>query len=205
MHGCLGNQTQGGVNMIHNIDNSQQLGYTASASYQRSVTAASVTFNSVTGSDNGNLFSLDQVNFSYFKIEESTTYSASGAIQSAAETAYDLLRGYVLDIFEKQGLDSSFSIGEETIDLETVTSEQAQELIADDGYFGIEQTSDRIVDFAIGISGSDPSRLDAILEGIEQGFNEALEAFGGWLPDISYDTYDAVLEKLDNWANTAQA
>ena len=80
----------------------------------------------------------------------------------------------------------------------------AQAMIAEDGYFGVEQTSDRIVDFAIGIAGGDPSRLDAILAGVEQGFNEALEAFGGWLPDISYQTYDAVLAKLDAWANGEQ-
>ena len=190
--------------MIQNIDNSQQLGYTANASYQRSITGAQLTVSSVSGSDNDNLFSVDQVSFSYFKIEESATYSSTGSIASAAETAYDLLRGFVLDIFEKQGLDTTISIGEQSIDLETLTVESAQELIADDGYFGVEQTSDRIVDFAIGISGDDPSRMDAILEGIERGFNEALEAFGGWLPDISYTTYDAVIEKLDAWANGVQ-
>ena len=191
--------------MIQNIENSQQLGYSVNASYQRSVTAARLDFNSVSGGDKDNLFSLDQVSFSYFRIEESATYSSTGSIQSAAESAYDLLRGYVLDVFEKQGLDFNISIGEDSFDLRTLTPEKAQELVADDGYFGVEQTSDRIVDFAKGISGDDPSRIDAILEGIEKGFNEALEAFGGWLPDISYNTYDAVLEKLDDWANGAQA
>ena len=40
-------------------------------------------------------------------------------------------------------------------------------------------------------------------EGVNQGFNEAMEAFGGWLPDISYDTLDTVMEKLDAWAADA--
>jgi hypothetical protein len=35
---------------------------------------------------------------------------------------------------------------------------------------------------------------------VENGFQEALDAFGGRLPDISYDTYDAVMKKLDDWA-----
>ena len=37
-------------------------------------------------------------------------------------------------------------------------------------------------------------------EFIEKGFQEALDAFGGWLPDISYDTLDSVMAKLDEWA-----
>jgi hypothetical protein len=57
----------------------------------------------------------------------------------------------------------------------------------------------------MGIAGGDHSRLDAIKEGVEKGFNEALEAFGGWLPDISYDTYDAVMNKLDTWAESNSA
>jgi len=28
----------------------------------------------------------------------------------------------------------------------------------------------------------------------------ALESFGGSLPEISYQTHDAVMEKLDEWA-----
>lgn len=189
--------------MIQNIENSQQLGYTANASYQRNITAARMTVNSVSGSDNEDFFSVDQVSFSYFKIEESATYSSTGVIQSVSETAYDLLRGYVLDVFEKQGLDSTFSIGGETINLETLTSEKAQALVGSDGYFGVEQTSDRIVNFAVGIAGNDPDRLETILEGVQQGFNEALEAFGGWLPEISYETYDRVIEKLNSWAEVA--
>ena len=63
----------------------------------------------------------------------------------------------------------------------------------------MEQTSDRIFQFATGIAGGDTSRIEAIKEGITRGFAEAKEAFGGWLPDISYDTYDAVMKKLDDW------
>jgi hypothetical protein len=40
---------------------------------------------------------------------------------------------------------------------------------------------------------------------VDKGFNEALEAFGGTLPEISYKTYDAVMEKLDAWAENAKS
>ena len=38
---------------------------------------------------------------------------------------------------------------------------------------------------------------------MESGFEEALDAFGGWLPDLSHDTYDAVMDKLDDWAGVS--
>ena len=39
---------------------------------------------------------------------------------------------------------------------------QAQADIADDGYWGVEQTSDRILDFAKALSGDDPDKADAM-------------------------------------------
>ena len=64
-----------------------------------------------------------------------------------------------------------------------------------------EATSERIFQLAVGIAGGDPSKIDEIRQGIEKGFQGALEAFDGWLPEISYDTYDAVMAKLDTWAS----
>lgn len=140
--------------------------------------------------------------------ETLATYSSSLNItRDIKGDGFDLLRGLVLNILKEQGIDFKIATGKagaEEIDISQLTQEDAQALIADDGYFGVDKTSDRIVDFAIGIAGGDPSRLDAIKEGVDKGFAEALEAFGGQLPDISYDTYDAVMKKLDDWAeNTA--
>lgn len=188
--------------MIDIIDNSQ-FNYSTSSTHQRTVTGAHLSITNQSGENNGS-FAGDQVSFSYFKVEESYTYSSAGSIQSATDAAYDLLRSFVIDTFEKQGMDFTLSIGGDEVDLRELTQQDAQELVAVDGYFGVEQTSDRIVDFATGIAGNDPTRLEAILEGVERGFNEALEAFGGWLPDISYQTYDAVMEKLDVWASETQ-
>ncbi len=142
----------------------------------------------------------DTVSINYNK-EVSMTYSSSLTIQTGeGQDEYNLLRGLVINMLNEQGINFKVANGDKEIDISQISQEEAVELIADDGYFGVEQTSDRIFEFAIGIAGGDPSRLDAIKEGIENGFNEALEAFGGWLPDISYDTYDAVMNKLDAWA-----
>lgn len=140
----------------------------------------------------------------YQSLDVSATYSASLSVESSdGQDQYSLLRSLVLNMFKEQGIDFKVSIGDKEIDFSTISQQEATELIAEDGYFGVEQTSDRIVDFAIAASGDDPSRLAAIKEGVEKGFNDALEAFNGWLPDISYTTYDAVIDKLDAWADQA--
>ena len=78
---------------------------------------------------------------------------------------------------------------------------QAQADIADDGYWGVEQTSDRILDFAKALSGDDPDKADAMLEAFKKGFEQATKAWGDKLPDISQTTYDAVVEKFNKWKN----
>ena len=145
-------------------------------------------------------FSTDQVSLSYSS-ETVTTYNSSLSLEKKMGDGYDLLRGLVLNIFKDQGLDYKIATDSSEIDMSTLTPEKAQELIADDGYFGVEKTSDRIVKFAIGMAGGDPARIDAIRQGVDDGFQQALDAMGGWLPDISYDTYDSVMQKLDDWVN----
>lgn len=141
----------------------------------------------------------DRVSLSY-SAESVFTYDSSMTLQGVRNDGYDLLRGLVLNIFKEQGLDYKIAAGDTEIDLSTLTPEDAQDLIADDGYFGVDKTSQRIFDLAVGIAGGDPARVDAIREGVDKGFQEAFDTFGGWLPDISYDTYDAVMKKLDDWA-----
>ncbi|MBM9616504.1 hypothetical protein JWJ90_19750 [Desulfobulbus rhabdoformis] len=133
------------------------------------------------------------------KSSSALTYNGTMQLQDMAEAGYDKLRAWVANLLQEQGLNTKISMGETEVNLETIEPEQAQELISEDGYFGVEKTSERIFQFAIGIAGGDTSRIEAIKEGIDQGFAAAKEAFGDWLPDISYDTYDAVMEKLDNW------
>ncbi len=141
----------------------------------------------------------DKVTLSYSS-ESITTYDSSMTLQGNQGDGFDLLRGLVLNMFKEQGIDSKIAIGDKNIDISTLTPAEAQDLVADNGYFGVEQTSQRIFDLAVGIAGGDPARLDAIRAGVEKGFQEAKKAMGDWLPDISYKTYDAVIQKLDDWA-----
>lgn len=88
--------------------------------------------------------------------------------------------------------------GNFTVDAETKA--QAQADIAEDGYWGVNQTSDRIVDFAKALCGGDPDKIEEMKAAFEKGFKQAKETWGGELPEISQKTYDAVLEKFDAWA-----
>jgi hypothetical protein len=138
--------------------------------------------------------------------EVSETYSRSAITrQEITGDGFDLLRGLVANLLREQGIDYKVANAIEEIDISQLRPEEAQALIADDGYFGVAQTSDRIADFAIALAGGGPSRLAVIKEAVEQGFNEASDALGGWLPDISFQTHDAVMEKLDAWAQQGAA
>ncbi|RDU23452.1 hypothetical protein [Anaerosacchariphilus polymeriproducens] len=93
---------------------------------------------------------------------------------------------------------SFLASGDFTVDAETKA--QAQEDISEDGYWGVEQTSERIVEFAKALSGGDPSKSQAMKDAFIEGFNAATKAWGKELPSISKDTYDAVMNKFDEWS-----
>lgn len=76
--------------------------------------------------------------------------------------------------------------------------EEAKALVSEEGYFGIAQTSERMANFVLMGGGDDLERLQAGREGMIRGFNEAEEIWGGKLPDISYETLDKALKKIDD-------
>ena len=76
---------------------------------------------------------------------------------------------------------------------------QAQEDISENGYWGVEQTSQRILDFAKALSGGDASKADLLLDAFKKGYEEATGAWGKELPEISKKTYEAVEEKFAAW------
>lgn len=80
---------------------------------------------------------------------------------------------------------------------------QAQADIAEDGYWGVNQTSDRIIQFATALTGGDPNKIEEMREAFKNGFKQAEETWGGSLPEISQKTYDAVMEKFDKLAEEA--
>lgn len=84
----------------------------------------------------------------------------------------------------------------------TVTAEakeEAQKAIGEGGYWSAEKTSDRIVEFAKALTGGDPSKVEEMRNAIDKGFKEATKTWGKDLPDITNNTYDLIMDKLDAW------
>ncbi len=114
----------------------------------------------------------------------------------------------VNSLFDKQAEKNSFASfadlseaiknGSVQVDPETVA--KAKEDIAEGGYYSVGKTSDRLVDFAKAISGGNPDKIGEMRDAVIKGFEEAEKAWGGKLPQISKDTFNATMDKFDSWA-----
>ena len=76
---------------------------------------------------------------------------------------------------------------------------QAQEDISENGYWGVEQTSERILDCAKALAGGDSAYADELLEAFKKGYEQATGAWGKDLPELCQNTYKAVEEKFAAW------
>lgn len=92
---------------------------------------------------------------------------------------------------------SFLASGKFTVD--PATKLQAQQDIAADGYYGVEQTASRIFDFASALAGDDEEAMKKMQAAFEKGFAQAEKTWGGKLPDISYQTKDAVSKKFEDY------
>lgn len=138
-------------------------------------------------------------------VTKKTDYALVNKLKQDAEQRTAQLRSLVEKMMTKQGAaigtaDSMWNfLAKGDFEVDAATKAQAEKDIAEDGYWGVEQTSDRILDFAKALSGNDPEKADLLLDAFKKGFQEATKSWGDKLPDISQRTYDAVVEKFDNW------
>ena len=88
-------------------------------------------------------------------------------------------------------------IGYEGGPIAELSQEEAAELVSEDGFFGITQTSERIANFVINGAGGNESTMRAGREGMLLGFAQAEEMWGGELPEISQQTMQAAIEMVD--------
>lgn len=128
-------------------------------------------------------------------------------LKADQQARLEQMQNLVKDMFLKQGqtianTDDMWKMlaeGNFTADAQTI--EDAKEAISEDGYWGVEQTSQRIFDFAHALTGGDKDKMEDMLEAVKKGFGEATKSWGRDLPDITNQTYDAVLEKFDAYQN----
>jgi len=128
-------------------------------------------------------------------------------LKADSQNRINQMQSLVSQMFKKQGIQigtaddmwRTLASGNFTADAATIA--QAKEDISEDGYWGVKQTSDRIFDFAMALSGGDEETMEKMKAAVEKGFKLATKSWGRELPGISNDTYDAVMEKFDNFFN----
>ena len=78
-----------------------------------------------------------------------------------------------------------------------LSSDEARELVSENGLFGIANTAERIAGFVLSGAGDDIEKLKAGREGVAKGFEDAKKIWGGELPEIAQKTIAKTLETLD--------
>jgi len=90
-----------------------------------------------------------------------------------------------------------------TFQLSEAERAEAQQLISEDGFFGVKQTTARIMDFAKALVGADASeeKIEKMRDAVQKGFDIVARMFGGFdkLPDVTKQTHAAIMEAFDNW------
>lgn len=141
------------------------------------------------------------------------TYTANtelvNKLKADAEARTKQLQNIVQQLMTKQGQTYNTAndiwkfLASGDFEVDAATKAQAQADVAEDGYWGVEQTSDRIIDFATALTGGDPDKIEDMREAFKTGYQQAEDAWGGELPEISKQTYDAVMQKFDKLAEEA--
>lgn len=135
----------------------------------------------------------------YLKVKST---EASQGNTSAQQILTNLVSGndeYV-SFFEGDTTQSGMSlesIGYEGKAFTELTQGEAKDLVSDGGFFGVDETSQRVTSFVINMTGDNIEALQESRVGLVQGFEEAQKLFGGELPDISVQTQDKTLEIID--------
>ena len=89
-------------------------------------------------------------------------------------------------------------------EVDPATKAQAQEDISEDGYWGVKQTSQRLFDFASALAGDDVEKMKKMQDAMMKGFDQATEAWGRELPEISQRTIDAANKLFEDYYASKQ-
>lgn len=154
--------------------------------------------------------SKDSVNVPVKKYVQNT--ELVNKMKADAEEHSKQLRNIVEQMMTKQSQTSGIANGDMwkflasgKFEVDEATKLQAQKDISEDGYWGVKQTSGRILDFATALTGGDPSKIEDMRAAFKKGYEQAEKTWGGKLPEISKQTYDAVMAGFDKMAEDAAA
>ena len=138
------------------------------------------------------------------KSDKITDYSSIVAsMKNELSSKNEQLQNLVTQLLGKQaGKYTKLADLFKNINADPATIEQAKKDIGEDGYWGVEQTSDRLVSMAQALSGGNPEYADKMIAAIKKGFDQATEAWGEDLPDICKNTIDAAVKKMEEWRDS---
>lgn len=145
------------------------------------------------------------------KMSASDRAALVSQLKADAQSRTEQMTSIVTKMLQKQGVtigkaDDMWKVlagGNFTVD--AATKAQAQADIAEDGYWGVSQTSQRIFDFAMALSGGDKDTMEKMRSAFEKGFKQATATWGKELPSISRDTYSAVEKLFDDYASSFES
>lgn len=126
-------------------------------------------------------------------------------LKAESDARAEQFRSLVEDMLFKQGKTLSLTdniyamLRKGEIEVTPEVQAQAKKDIAEDGYWGVEQTSERLFSFAKAISGDNAEMADKLIAAVEKGFKQATKTWGDELPDLCKKTLDATIEKLNTW------
>lgn len=134
------------------------------------------------------------------KEDAGTTYKPNAALVNAMKEEQAANQARFIEMMKSMITKQGKVFGESTD--YTVSAEvqaAAKEAIAEDGYWGVKQTSERMVNFGKALVGGDPARAGEMRDAFIKGYEAAAKAWGGELPEIAKETYDAAMKLFDEW------
>lgn len=188
--------------------------------YQTSQTSAAKTSEEQTKSESSAAKTSEEQSGAVYEPSKAATVSTAkktytqnadlvAKMKADQESRQNQLQSIVEQLMTKQGQTYNSANGIWSIlaggnlKVDAATQAQAQKDVAEDGYWGVKQTSERILDFATALTGGDPSKIEEMREAFKKGYKQAEKTWGGELPEISKQTYDAVMTGFDKLAEEA--
>ena len=192
---------------VSSVGNTNAAAYTQQASSTKAATEAKETTNTGTTKKAQNTAAVYEKSTPKTGYTKKSNSAIVAQMKADAEQRTAQLQSLVEKMISKQGqtlatADDMWSFlakGNLKADPETIA--QAKKDIASDGYWGAEQTSDRILSFAKALAGDNPDKAEELLRAFKKGYAQATGTWGKDLPSLCSDTYDLVEEKFDKWMN----
>ncbi len=188
---------------------STQAAYSSYTASSREAAAAETSQNTAAVKETGAVYEHSEETASSVKKLYTPNTSLVNQLKADAEARTAQLRSLVEQMMTKQSTvygqanDIWQFLRSGNYKVDPATRLQAQKDIAEDGYWGVKQTSERILSFATALTGGDPDKIEEMRTAFEKGYKQAEKTWGGSLPSICQETYKAVFAGFDKMAEEA--